>query len=102
MMANMRTKRTSEFKAKVALAAIRGDQTVAELASLYKVHPNQITNWKRQAQEQMVAAFDSKKSKSIKDDERLKEELYRQIGQLKVELDWLKKNLVCSAAQKRL
>jgi transposase-like protein len=91
MMANMRTKRTSEFKAKVALAAIRGDQTVAELASLYKVHPNQITNWKRQAQEQMVAAFDSKKSKSIKDDERLKEELYRQIGQLKVELDWLKK-----------
>ena len=102
MMANMRTKRTSEFKAKVALAAIRGDQTIAELASLYKVHPNQITNWKRQAQEQMVAAFDSKKSKSIKDDERLKEELYRQIGQLKVELDWLKKNLVCSAAQKRL
>ena len=102
MMANMRTKRTSEFKAKVALAAIRGDQTVAELASPYKVHPNQITNWKRQAQEQMVAAFDSKKSKSIKDDERLKEELYRQIGQLKVELDWLKKNLVCSAAQKRL
>lgn len=91
MMANMRTKRTSEFKAKVALAAIRGDQTVAELASLYKVHPNQITNWKRQAQEQMVAAFDSKKSKLVKDDERLKEELYRQIGQLKVELDWLKK-----------
>ena len=91
MMANMRTKRTSEFKAKVALAAIRGDQTVAELASLYKVHPNQITTWKRQAQEQMAAAFDSKKSKSAKDDERLKEELYRQIGQLKVELDWLKK-----------
>ncbi len=91
MMANMRTKRTSEFKAKVALAAIRGDQTVAELASLYKVHPNQITNWKRQAQEQLVTAFDSKKAKSLKADEKLKEELYRQIGQLKVELDWLKK-----------
>jgi transposase-like protein len=82
MVANMRTKRTSEFKAKVALAAIRGDQTVTELASLYKVHPNQITTWKRQAQDQLVAAFD---------DEKLKEELYRQIGQLKVELDWLKK-----------
>ena len=91
MMANMRTKRTSEFKAKVALAAIRGDQTVTELASLYKVHPNQITNWKRQAQDQLVAAFDSKKAKSLKADEKLKEELYRQIGQLKVELDWLKK-----------
>ena len=91
MMANMRTKRTSEFKAKVALAAIRGDQTVTELASLYKVHPNQITTWKRQAQEQLVSAFDSKKAKSLKADEKLKEELYRQIGQLKVELDWLKK-----------
>jgi transposase-like protein len=91
MMANMRTKRTSEFKAKVALAAIRGDQTVAELASLYKVHPNQITTWKRQAQDQLVAAFDSKRAKSSKKDEKLKEELYRQIGQLKVELDWLKK-----------
>jgi transposase-like protein len=91
MMANMRTKRTSEFKAKVALAAIRGDQTVTELASLYKVHPNQITTWKRQAQDQLVAAFDIKKSRSLKADEKLKEELYRQIGQLKVELDWLKK-----------
>ncbi len=90
-MASMRTKRTSEFKAKVALAAIRGDQTVTELASLYKVHPNQITTWKRQAQEQLVAAFDSNKSRSAKADENLKEELYRQIGQLKVELDWLKK-----------
>jgi transposase-like protein len=91
MMASMRTKRTSEFKAKVALAAIRGDQTVAELASLYKVHPNQITTWKRQAQDQLVAAFDSKRAKSSKKDEKLKEELYRQIGKLKVELDWLKK-----------
>lgn len=91
MMANMRTKRTSEFKAKVALAAIRGDQTITELASLYKVHPNQITTWKRQAQDQLVAAFDNKKAKSLKTDEKLKEELYRQIGQLKVELDWLKK-----------
>ncbi len=91
MVANMRTKRTSEFKAKVALAAIRGDQTVTELASLYKVHPNQITTWKRQAQDQLVAAFDNKKAKSLKVDEKLKEELYRQIGQLKVELDWLKK-----------
>jgi transposase-like protein len=91
MMASMRTKRTSEFKAKIVLAAIRGDQTVTELASLYKVHPNQITTWKRQAQDQLVAAFDNKKAKSLKADEKLKEELYRQIGQLKVELDWLKK-----------
>ena len=91
MMASMRTKRSPEFKAKVALAALRGDKTVNELASLYSVHPNQITTWKRQAQDQLVAAFDSKKAKSSKADEKLKEELYRQIGQLKVELDWLKK-----------
>jgi len=91
MTTNMRTKRTSEFKSKVALAAIRGDQTVAELTSLYKVHANQITTWKRQAQDYLLRAFDSKRVKSLKADEKLKEELYRQIGQLKVELDWLKK-----------
>ena len=91
MMATMRTKRSPEFKSKIALAALRGDKTVNELASLYSVHPNQITAWKRQAQEHLVAVFDSKKEKSSKADEKLKEELYRQIGQLKVELDWLKK-----------
>ena len=91
MIANMRTKRTSEFKAKVALAALREDQTVTELAALFKVHPNQITTWKHQAQEHLLTAFDNKKAKHLKEDEKLKEELYRQIGQLKVELDWLKK-----------
>lgn len=91
MMASMRTKRSPEFKAKIALTALRGDKTVNELATLYSVHPNQITAWKRQAQEHLVAVFDSKKEKSSKADEKLKEELYRQIGQLKVELDWLKK-----------
>jgi transposase len=91
MMANMRTKRTPEFKAKVALAAIRGDQTLTELAAHYKVHPNQITTWKHQAQENLITGFDNKKARYLKTEEKLKEELYRQIGQLKVELDWLKK-----------
>lgn len=90
-MANMRTKRTPEFKAKVALAAIRGDQTINELASQYGIHPNQITAWKRQAQDELAAVFDSKRTSASKADEKLKEELYCQIGQLKVELDWLKK-----------
>lgn len=90
-MANMRTKRTPEFKAKVALAAIRGDQTINELASQYGLHPNQITAWKRQAQDELATIFDSKKTSASKADEKLKEELYCQIGQLKVELDWLKK-----------
>lgn len=90
-MANMRTKRTPEFKAKVALAAIRGDQTVNELASLYTVHPNQILAWKRQAQDELASIFEGKKANASKADEKLKDELYCQIGQLKVELDWLKK-----------
>ena len=91
MMASMRTKRSSEFKAKIALAAFRADKTINELATQYSVHPNQITAWKKQAQDHLVAVFDSKKAKSSKSEEKLKEELYRQIGQLKVELDWLKK-----------
>lgn len=90
-MQSMRTKRTAEFKAKVALAAIRGDQTINELASLYCVHPNQVTAWKRHAQDELAMIFDGGKAASSKADEKLKEELYRQIGQLKVELDWLKK-----------
>lgn len=91
MMASMRTKRSPEFKAKVALSALRGEQTVNELASQFSVHPNQVTSWKRLAQDHLVAVFDSKKAQPSKADEKLKEELYRQIGQLKVELDWLKK-----------
>ena len=75
MIANMRTKRTLEFKAKVALAAIREDQTVTELAILFKA-------WAHQAQEYLLTAFDSKKAKHLKEDEKLKAELYRQIGQL--------------------
>ncbi len=90
-MASMRTKRSADFKAKIALAAIRGDQTINELASLYGVHPNQITAWKRQAQDELATIFDNKKAAASKADEKLKEELYRQIGQLKVELDWVKK-----------
>ncbi len=66
MMARMRMKRTSEFKAKVVLAVIRGDQTVTELASLYKVHPNQITTWKRHAQEQLVASLTASEPTPLK------------------------------------
>jgi len=88
----MRTKQSAEFKAKVALAAIRGEKTINELATVFSVHPNQITAWKRAAQDGLAAVFDSKKAKSSKADEKLKEELYRHIGQLKIELDWLKKS----------
>ncbi len=82
---------SAEFKTKVALAALRGDKTINEIASLYGVHPNQVMSWKKQAVETIPDAFSGKRVRVQKDDEELKSQLYQQIGQLKVELDWLKK-----------
>jgi transposase len=77
--------------AKVALAAIKGDMTTAELSSKYEVHRSQINNWRKRALEELRDIFRGKRDKSIKDYEKLIDDLYRQIGQLKVENDWLKK-----------
>ncbi len=82
---------SSEFKTKVAVAAIKGDKTINEIASLYGVHPNQVMSWKKQAIETIPDAFSSKRVRAEKEDEEMKARLYQQIGQLKVELDWLKK-----------
>lgn len=79
------------FKAKVALDAIKEEETVAELASKYGVHPTQIKRWKRVAVEKMTELFTDNSRKKEKEKNLLIEELYREIGQLKVELDWLKK-----------
>lgn len=87
----MRRKFDAGFKARVAMEAIKGEATLAELASRYQVHPNQITKWKKQAMQGLPDLFaDKRKSKPL-DEEGLKDDLYRQIGKLKVELDWLKK-----------
>lgn len=82
---------SAEFKTKVALATIKGEKTINEIASFYGVHPNQVMTWKKQAVEAIPDAFSSKRVAREKDDEELKSQLYQQIGQLKVELDWLKK-----------
>ena len=81
------------FKAKVALEAIRETKTIAELSSLYSVHPTQITKWKRQALEIITDGFSTQQRKRGRDGTELIEELYRQIGRLKVELDFLKKKM---------
>ena len=93
-MAGKRKSFSAEFKAKVALEAIRGISTAAEIALRHKVHPNQIAKWKKQALENMAALFADGRSKSNKvDDDQLKDRLYQQIGQLQFELDWLKKKV---------
>lgn len=82
---------TTEFKVKIALEAIKGQRTINEIATHYGVHPNQVTQWKKQAIASLPEVFSTKRERDAEGEEALKAELYQQIGQLKVELDWLKK-----------
>ena len=86
-----RRKFDAAFKARVAMESIKGEYTLAELASRYHLHPNQITKWKKQALEGLPALFADKRKNGRRDEESSTDELYRQIGKLKVELEWLKK-----------
>jgi transposase-like protein len=88
---NIRKRYSAKFKAKVALEAVKKEKTIGQLASAYGVHPNQITQWKKQLLEELPDIFSKKREKKEGEAEELEAELYRQIGQLKVELDWLKK-----------
>ena len=90
-MKNKRRNHSAQFKAKVALAADKGDKTIAELASEYEVHPNQIAQWKKQLLQLVPELFSLSRRKERRKHDDLTERLYQQIGQLKVELDWLKK-----------
>lgn len=81
----------NRFKAEVAIEAIKNQRTVAQIASEYGVHPNQVSQWKKQVLDQLPDLFTNRRSKSTTDSDQLVDELYRQIGQLKVELDWLQK-----------
>ena len=87
----MRKSYDSRFKASVALEALRGERTLPQLSSQFGVHVNQISKWKKQALEQLPDIFSRKREKQKEDSDELVSELYRQVGQLKVELDWLKK-----------
>lgn len=82
---------SAEFKAKVALEAIRGEQTLSDLAARYEVHPNMITNWKRQAIENMAAVFSGAAEHSDKANDDQIKDLHAKIGQLTVERDFLAK-----------
>jgi transposase-like protein len=92
-MGRQRKTYSAELKARIALEAIKGQMTVNQIATHYGVHPNQVAQWKQQAVRQMPELFSRPATRAAEDDEELKAQLYQQIGQLKVELDWLKKKV---------
>lgn len=91
-MSTKRTRYSAEFKAKVALAALKNEETVAELASRFKIHPTMIGNWKKSLIEGAADIF-GKSQKNQKQSQEQVDELYRQIGKLQVERDFLSKKL---------
>jgi transposase-like protein len=92
-MTTTRKQYSPKFKARVAIEAIRGDKTLSQLGSQFKVHPIQIAKWRKSALDQLPELFvDGRKGKS-RNGEAESDALYEEIGRLKVELDWLKKKV---------
>lgn len=90
-MSRPRKRHTADFKARVALEAIRGLKTTAQLASEYQVHPTQISQWKRQVLDHLPEVFGREAPRTERSAEDLTGPLYQEIGRLKMELDWLNK-----------
>jgi putative transposase len=83
---------TPAFKAQVALAALKGDRTLSEIAAQFQIHVKLVQAWKKQMSEQAATVFaGSVKTMSLKDAEDKQAELFEQIGRLKMELEWVKK-----------
>jgi transposase-like protein len=88
-MKESRRKHSPSFKAKVALEALKGEEPIAELANRFEVHPSQVRKWKREVAEGAAGIFGGDHDQKKKDDKALIAQLYQQIGQLKVEKDFL-------------
>lgn len=90
---NIKRQHSAAFKLRVALEAIKGADTVSQIASRYAVHPTQIKKWKQKVLDEGVALFEKHQGSELKQKDSLIEQLYKKIGQREIELDWLKKNM---------
>ncbi len=90
-MSTKRRQHNPEFKAKVALEALKGIEPVHAIAAKYQVHPVQVSQWKKELLERLPGVFETKPPPSVAEAAAKEDRLYRKIGQLEVELDWLKK-----------
>lgn len=93
-MENKRRQHSAEFKARVALDALSGQHTLAELATKYEVHPIQISKWKTEFAKEAPKIFARGKDRSAEEKDRLIEDLYRKVGKAEMEMEWLKKKVV--------
>ncbi len=84
---------SNEFKAKVAMEALKGEMTLAQISSKYGVHSNQVQAWKKVLKEGMGDLFWGSKKKTVKHQKEMIEDLYKNVGKLQIENDWLKKKL---------
>jgi transposase len=90
-MSRKRKQHSTGLKAKVALAAVKGDRTTSELAGKFQVHPTQVSQWKRELLEGAEEVFGRDRGREAQEQEALVADLYEQIGRLRMELEWLKK-----------
>jgi transposase len=93
-MKKSRRKFNPSFKAKVVIEALKERSTIQQLAEKYSLHPNQITTWKKEFLENAELAFAGEKDENSTELEKTNEELYKQIGKLQVQNEWLKKKLL--------
>lgn len=91
MIKTLRKRYTAEFKARLALEVIKGQRTLNEIASEHGIHPNLLMQWKQRLLEELPTVFADRRCKGEQHQEEHEAQLYQQIGQLKCELDWLKK-----------
>jgi len=90
-MKKQRRKHTAEFKARVAIEAIRGVKTISEIAAEFEIHPVMVGNWKKEMLEHLPEIFENKNTRKEKDNEKETGQLHRKVGQLTMEVEFLEK-----------